>query len=535
MRAAAASRNIAFWDEFDTVLDFIIHLHSGAGWHEFVQRSFAMANEHRMFTSRLLFATSYWLTGTVNFHIVGAIGNLFIVGACGILIAATHTTSSRIRLGVVLAFVLFQLENYENFLWSGASIDHFQVVMLALGSLAAVVRPTGRALGVGAVLAFLATFTLAHGCVTWPIAAILLAQQRRWRHLAIWVGLAILAIGAFLQGFQLNSGHQIADFSVVGLGSLVHYWLALLGGPMTFGNTELAPEIGLVLLVLLGVLGATGAPSREPVLFSSALFAIGALSLIAFGRSEVSGGEITSRYMILGGLTWALVIFMLIERYTPVERPYRLLAWSLPALALFNVSANAKFAPQAEGFAEARDRAALRYKQYGDVDGHGQVRLHPQEGHAAFILAQAREQGVYDLPYLCVKKEFPQALPSSRIVSYVDEKTLSSKAVYLGGWAMIPNQLSKRGQVHVVLRSKSRQLIYSAVTIMRPDVAKAYNEPRWHLSGFRFVVARNRLPAEDFQVGLLIAEGGRAEYVMTNQWLRLSDPDATEPWLSNDS
>jgi len=44
--------------------------------------SFHSNNEHRMVTSRLMFAASYWLTGTVNFHVIGAIGNLFLVGAC---------------------------------------------------------------------------------------------------------------------------------------------------------------------------------------------------------------------------------------------------------------------------------------------------------------------------------------------------------------------------------------------------------------------------------------------------------------------
>ena len=121
--AVAASRNIVFWDEFDTALNLIIRLHAGADWREILDRLFEVSNEHRMLTSRLLFAASYWISGTVNFHVIGAIGNLFIVGACGLLVDAAATTPRRLRLGLILAFLVFQLENFESFLWSGASID----------------------------------------------------------------------------------------------------------------------------------------------------------------------------------------------------------------------------------------------------------------------------------------------------------------------------------------------------------------------------------------------------------------------------
>jgi hypothetical protein len=224
-----------------------------------------------------------------------------------------------------------------------------------------------------------------------------------------------------------------------------------------------------------------------------------------------------------------------LQHFTPTDRPYHLLAWCLPALVVFNLAANAKFSELAEGYAEARDRAALRYKQYGDVDGHGQVQLHPQSGHAQKLLGLARNLGVYELPDLCEPAEFSNAAPSARIISYLDEKTISRKAVYLGGWAMLPDTVSRRGQVHVVLRSKTKQLFFTTVTLQRPDVAKAYNEPRWRLSGFRFVASRDRLPVDDFQIGLLIENGRKSEFVMTDQWLRLTNPDSNEPWLANDS
>ena len=83
-------------------------------------------------------------------------------------------------------------------------------------------------------------------------------------------------------------------------------------------------------------------------------------------------------------------------------------------------------------------------------------------------------------------------------------------------------KLSRRGQVYLVLRSDQSTLIFSTVTLQRPDVAKAYNEPKWRLSGFRAVVERQRLPAEDFTVGVLIADDDGAEFIMTANQILLA-------------
>src|SRR5688500_528830 len=174
MNVAIASRNIVFWDEFDTALNLILRIDAGAGWPELLERFFAVNNEHRTVTSRMLFAASYWLSGTVNFHVIGAIGNLFLVGACVALVWAVKTWERRLRLGVVLAFLMFQLEHFESFLWSGASIDHFQVVMLVVVAIAALNRGSRAALGVAVLFGLLATFTLAQGNLVWPIGAGLL-------------------------------------------------------------------------------------------------------------------------------------------------------------------------------------------------------------------------------------------------------------------------------------------------------------------------------------------------------------------------
>jgi len=528
--ALLTSRNVPFWDDYDSVLGFILQLDSGAGWSGFFRRLFSLDSGHRTVTSRILFASTYWLTGSINFHFITALGNLTLLGLCGLLVARAAGGAQRVRLGVVLALGLFHLQHYEPFFWGGASIDHFQVLLLAGGAFAALIHRTRTAVAAATLLGVLATFTLAHGCVIWPVGALLLLHQRRWGVLGFWSAIAAVALAIFLHGFTLNPAHSSTDFSPTGIAHLVHFWLALLGGPLVLGQRADAPVFGVVLLGLFGWLATRGAFRRQPLITALALFAVGSLALIAFGRLVVSGDQIESRYLVVGSLAWSLVVFLVIEEGSTATRPYRVLLWCLPALVAFNLVSNFHNLVRAETFLISRDYPAIRFKQFGDDSHGGPFRLHPAKGTARKFIAAATERGIYTFPRFCWPREFDAPRPNAKIVNYVTDLTANSRAVGFEGWAMLPGERSRRGAIHVVLRSAKTTLYFTTLSVPRPDVAKAYKEPLWHYCGYNFALLRHRLPDEDFQIGLLLSDGNRTEYVMTDQWLRLSDP-ALKPEL----
>ena len=514
---AVSMRNIVYWDEFDTALDLLLALDTGVDLRGFFERIFAVNNEHRMITSRLLFALSWWTTGTVDFEFIGAVGNSFLVLLCVTLIASAGTTVRRVRLAVILAALMFQLEHYESFLWSGSSIDHFQVVALAVGAIVGLSRGSKTGFALAAILAVLATFTLAQGLVIWPVGAFMLWRARERTGFWIWLAVAASTGLAFFQGFALNEGHQIA--SQTGVGHVLLYWLALLGAPLALGYAPLAPYAGVLLLAGLLWLGMRRAWHLEPVMLPVALFCIGALALIAIGRAEVAGGQLQSRYMVLSALAWAAGVFGAVEYATHPLRPWRVIIACLPVLAGFNVAANLRFAPAVESFVEGRDEAALRYKQYRQMS-HSQFRLYPVPSRAEMLLKETTRRGLYALPRMCERTAIPGAKPSGRILYHVDEVHADSPAVYISGWAAIPGQTSRRGEVHLVLRSPTGELIFNTVAKTRPDVVEAHGKPEWRESGFRFAVDRSRLPAEELQIGILFKRGDQAEYIMTDHRFR---------------
>jgi hypothetical protein len=519
MGVIEASRDLVYWDEFDTVLDLLLALDSGIDARGFFERIFAINNEHRMMTSRLLFVASWWLTGTVDFRVIGAIGNLFLVALCLTLVISVHTTERRIRLAVILAFLMFQFGHFENLLWSGASIDHFQVVALAVGSIVLIARGTIAALIGAAVLSLLATFTLAHGLVMWPVGALMLWRARRRGAFWSWAALAGAAGLLYFQGFEVNSGHPLASTDAAGAYHVLIYWLSLLGAPLALGHASVAPFSGLALVAATGWLLLKGKWHHEPVMFHVVLFCGGALALIAIGRSEVAGGQLQSRYMVLSGLAWTAMIFTAIEYASHPLRPLRLLAACVPLLAAFNVASNVHFLPAVESFIEGRDSAALRFKQHGRL-GHSPFRLYPVPERANQLLTAAAKRGLYWVPRMCVRTTIEDAKPSDRIKYFIDEMTADTPATFISGWAAIPEEKSRRGEIYLVLRSPTTDIIYTTVSNSRPDVAAAHSNPDWRLCGFKFAVTRWRLPAEELRLGILIKQGDEAEYIMTEHRLR---------------
>ena len=522
LRVTEAARNIAYWDEFETVLALIMHLHNGVAPTAFLGELFSVNNEHRMVMSRLLFTASYGLTGTVNFSFISLLGNLCLLGLCGILIVGARTAARRLRLGLVLALGVFQLENYENFLWSGSSIDHFQVLLYVGAAVAALARGTRPAWLFAGLFAMLATLTLAHGLLVWPLGAALLWRARRTPQLIGWCLLATLIVSGYALGFSVNGAHRFTHLSLAGAQEILRYWLTLLGTVPALGHTALAPWLGGALLGVLGWLGTHGALRRERLAYPLAWFGVAALALVAVGRAEQVDGLVMSRYVILSSLAWSLTAYMLLERFSNPRRPLAALTWSLPVLVLFNISANRAYASAADSWLDCRNIAAARFKQHG-IDGRGNFALSPMPARATALLHEAERRGIYRMGPVCLTRSFPAAEPSARIRAEIDEITVSDRSAFLRGWAAIPGVRAERGQIHLVLRSATTTQIFSTVSTQRPDVVASLGDPQLNRCGYLFARRRDRLPTGDYQIGFLINHGRTSEYVMTDQRLVLRD------------
>lgn len=517
-----ARRNIAYWDEFDTAIAMLLRIAEKPTAERFVGEMFAINNEHRMVTSRLLFAANYAATGTVNFDFLNLAGNATLVGLVALLVVHVRTRPRRLIMLLVLAAFYFQLQHYENFMWSGASIDHFQIVLLAAGAFVCVARNTWAGIACGAALATLATFTLAHGVMTWPIGALLLWRARNRRGLALWGGIAAAALVGFLVGFKFNQAQGFVAATPAGAAAVFRYWLTLVGAAPALGNLAIAPWLGVAMLFALYRLVRAHALRHEPVAFAVLLFALGSLALIAVGRAQLSGGTVFSRYYILSASVWGMALFIFLTRYSHPRAALVPLGWVLPLLVVFNVFANRAFSASADSWIECRDRAAVRYLQHG-VDGKGTFFLHPQPAHSTDLLKRAARSGIYQMPSMCLERPFPvNAKPSKRFSYYIDDMQVNERSVYVTGWAALRDVPRDRHQLHLVLRSETATHLFTTVSESRPDVAQVTQQPDWDDAGFQFARLRERMPEGQFQVGLLIEGPDGPEFIMTAHRLDLT-------------
>jgi hypothetical protein len=523
-RSAPGRLNIVYWDEFDTALRLAVKLHEGQGTGVFLQDLFAINNEHRMVTSRLLFAVLYWTTGTIDFGVVGRIGVGSLI-ALVVLLAATAGTAGRaVRLTVLLAFLLFQLEHYENFLWSGASIDHFTVVFLLGAAVVALTRggPAGLVAAGGAGIA--ATYTLAHGLIIWPLGALLLVLTPGRRGLLPWLALSVVVIGTYFTGFKVNPAQSFVTFSPEGILRILHYWLSILGAVPALDSASWAPWLGAGLLAGFGYGAARGGLRRERVAMFLALGAIGAAGIIAVGRAAESGGQVFSRYYVLSGTAWALVLFAVLERHTHPRRPWQVLAPLLPSLIAFNVSANREFADERDSWIECRNLAVLGYIQHGR-DGLGSFPLHPHPEVSSPLLATAEKLGVYRLGTICAPSGMPKdAREVGTIQYYVEELSTNNRALTVRGWAAPTGRRSVRDSIHLVLHSPQGTHVFATVPTTRPDVAQILKQPSWINSGVYFARRLDRLPAGEYRIGFLIKDGGRPEFTLSAHRVILDGP-----------
>jgi hypothetical protein len=521
-RGLLAGRNVAYADDIDGTLMLLLQLQDGGWWSDVFNRLLEVSNEHRMVTSRVLVVVSYWLSDTVNFEVFGVIGNLFICGACALLVRAAGEAERKWTMALVLAALLFQLEHFENFFWSGASIDHFQIVLLAGAALVLLARGSWLGCGAAAFFGLLATFTLAHGTMVWPVGAVLLAAQRRWRHLALWL-MAGAAVGyVFFLGYEFNPAHRIGDVSSPDAGQMLRYWLELIGAPLALGQRALAPWLGAILVGWIGWQLGRGGLRRERIALPLALWALGSLALVAIGRANVSGGVLGSRYLVLAALAWAMAIFVELQFRHDATRPYRALRWAIPALALFNLAANIKFADEAKNWVAQRDSAVAAFVAHGR-DGTAPAKLHPQPEHATRVLREAETAGVFMMPRQSVERVFANVRESAGIVGAIDRISVQGNLVVIDGWAAMPGREAKDGAVHLVLRSADAQRVLTTTTVSRPDLTAAFPRENWARAGFHFELRRWLLPEDSYQVGYLLPGENGAELTMTPQRLELGN------------
>lgn len=286
-----------------------------------IYQLFRQHNEHRIVLDRFATLLDYSLFGKLNYLHLMILGNASLLGLLGVFGAVlwqSKPVTVRIAAGKMssltylppIAFLLFNLSSWENAFWGMAALQNFSVVLFVIWAI--YVLSFTQNLPGAVVLAILATLTSGNGILIWPIGAVLLALQRRFRPLIFWGISAAIIIGLYFIGYEKPAGNPPNRGSLI---DLMQGWLAFNGAAGEVFPTGNAFTVCLVLggLLTIGVLIAAGwvllkRPflPRSPSLSAPSSFFLGSVAFLLGTAAVVAWSRvgfgmdllITSRYKI---------------------------------------------------------------------------------------------------------------------------------------------------------------------------------------------------------------------------------------------
>jgi hypothetical protein len=526
--ATDTMHNIPMWDEFETVLRFLLDYRAADSVTASVREFFAMANEHCVLTSRFVFVLLYELTGSVNFIALGLVGSSFLVAA---VLVARLGIAERWWRGVWLALaalVLLHLQHHENLFSSYASIDHYQIVLHTTACLVLLQRRERWAWWGALLCAGFALFTLTHGVAVMIVGALLLALARRRRECVQWCLGCALLFGVFAFAFTSATLMAPVAWSLSTVGRMLWYWLTMVGGVMSLGVPSVAAWSGLGLLAVLGLALVRGAWRRDPFLTGVALTALLGMAFIAYGRFAAPGvPALSSRYMVQSGLAWVAVVLLAL-RALPQPGWSRAGAWLvLLAAGAVNVLANQRFAYEAWEFSKRRVDAAHVIEETGSMAGLKRP-IFPKTALGDQILAVSAREGLYVLD---VEPSHEVVVPDNfqlyPIVFSIDKLTVSRGHVHFRGWMLTKEMISTGLRPYLQTVQGDRTRLFRGRVEWRPDVETAYpDRPDALRSGFYFTVPLSQLDSGPQSLRVVLIGSRRVLY---NETQRVIDVPATVP------
>ena len=320
--------DIPFFDNYVGVLNFMNHL---TQLHGFTAKATfllsAQFNEYKLPFPEALFWLQYDLLGHIDFKILSAISNGFVLLLGLVLwkmfLPAHKDLGLRLALFVPVSWLLFQLEYQELLNWGGAGLQHIPCLVFAFAAIYLLFRKT-RSAFCGALACFiLAIAASGNGFLLLPIGLLILIPKRNYARIAAWLITCAGCIAAYSYHYNVMSSRSSPDHSV--FSALLRlrpiFVLSFIGSAASIPFNAASFALGTALCVFFIWMVRRGYVRRNPLVCSCVLFllltAIGAAGI----RSDLGLEEsVSSRYTIYSVLFVILAWFAIVEEFLQHRR-----------------------------------------------------------------------------------------------------------------------------------------------------------------------------------------------------------------------
>lgn len=196
------SFNFPYADEFfSPCLDYLNRFES-ASFTDKIKLIFQPHYEHRIALPRLVYLLVYRFNGVLDFRIVMAIGNLFLVGMLLLYYAYFRKKELSLAYFIPIPLLLFQCSTYETSYWALTSIEKYGVLFFSLLTLYFLEE---KRILLAILSACVATFTDLNGILIFLPGIFILLLTKRRNHLIYWSVAMFICLGIYFFHFSTTA------------------------------------------------------------------------------------------------------------------------------------------------------------------------------------------------------------------------------------------------------------------------------------------------------------------------------------------
>lgn len=309
--------NIPVMDDFNMPLEYVINFSKQDLWGK-VTMIFAQHSEHKIVPSKLLYISYYYLTGELNFRVLGFIGDLqlLMVAFAGIHFIKKYIKDSWKLPACIWMLVVFDLNTYENATMCMNGVANYGVICYFFAALYFYDKHD-KWIPMAILFQFLCIFSNANGLVAGILIAICnIAGPRRKRIISLLA--SCVFVGLFFIGYHTVTLPNKLPFNV---NTSMTFFVRQSGAHFNFDHSLIVGSIVLLLIPFIFPWRRLFKATFTPILCIF-LFAISTMVLTAIFRScYVDARFNTSRYMIYPQmLIGCLCLFVWMRLRSPSQK-----------------------------------------------------------------------------------------------------------------------------------------------------------------------------------------------------------------------
>jgi hypothetical protein len=312
--------DVPFADDIFDVVKVLSDVVGAEDYRSALEVLYAQHNDHRTLSSRLVYLALYLTGGEIDFRLLIFLANLALLALLLLLYRAARGHPEAPLVLLPAALILFQLRYYGIMLWSMAAFAYFYVFLYGFLSLRCLRRPTVPRFALAAVLAVLATFTLASGQLVWLLGLLALlhhslaGKSLPFRYVLAWLLLAAITIALWRTGLATpNTPGALLERVFTSPGYYLLYALALTGNAVSETSVALAAGAGAAMWMVLFIVTLRARTAADPWPVLCCWYIVLTILAMTLGRAPYSTVEyaLSSRYsfpsVLLLATLWVVV------------------------------------------------------------------------------------------------------------------------------------------------------------------------------------------------------------------------------------